>query len=81
MSRQFWPEWAQKLQHSPLKGILLTFLQGSGPFKLLVGQLMLAGSVFIDPTSSERWLAVAEMLEDEEQSKAFSALLTEEKLP
>ncbi len=80
MSSQFWPEWAQKLQHSPLKGLTLTFLKGAGPLKLVVGQLMLAGAVFVDPSAAERWLAMAEMLEDDRESRAFAALLDEEKL-
>jgi hypothetical protein len=50
-----------------------------GPLRLIFGQFMLAGTVFINPTATERWLAVAEMLEDENQSKAFAALLREEK--
>jgi len=79
MSGQFWPEWAQKLQHSPLKGLTLTVLQGTGPLKLVVGQLMLAGMVFIPPSATDRWLAVAEMLEDDKESRAFAALLDEEK--
>ena len=78
MSQQFWPEWAQNLHRSPLKGFIVTFLEGSGPLRLLVGQIMLAGSVLINPTANERWSAVAEMLEDDKLSRAFAALLQEE---
>jgi hypothetical protein len=39
---------------------------------------MLAGSVFVNPSASEHWLAAAEMLEDDTQSRAFAALLNEE---
>jgi hypothetical protein len=78
MSQKYWSEWVQKLQHNPLKGLYLTFLEGTGPLRLIFGQFMLAGAVFINPTATEKWLAVAEMLEDEDQSKAFAALLREE---
>ena len=78
-TQQYWTEWAQKLHRSPFKGLILTFLEGTGPFRLLVGQFMLAGSVMINPGSTERWLAVAEMLEDNELSGSFAALLREEK--
>jgi hypothetical protein len=81
MSQQYWSEWAQKLQQSPLKGIYLTFLEGAGPLRLIFGQFMLAGTVFLNPPAMERWQAVAEMLEDDRQSKAFAALVREEKLP
>jgi hypothetical protein len=81
MSSRFWSEWAQKLQHSPVKGLVLSLLKGSGPLKLLFGQIMLAGSVFIDCSATDQWLAVAEMLEDDQESRAFAALLNEEKLP
>ncbi|MHC1740340.1 MAG: hypothetical protein AB9897_04435 [Anaerolineaceae bacterium] len=80
MSREYWPQWAQKLQHHPLKGFLLTFLEGSGSLKLILGQFMLAGMVFVNPTASDRWLAVAEILEDDSESRAFAALLQEENI-
>lgn len=80
MEHQFWPEWAQNLQRSPWKGLIRTFLEGAGPIRLFTGQLMLAGSLFINPSATERWMAVAEMLEDDEQSQAFADLLKEEKL-
>jgi len=78
MSQQFWPDWARKWQHSPFKGILVTFLEGSGPLRLLLGQFMLAGMVFVNPSATERWLAAAEMLENDQESLAFAALLNEE---
>ena len=80
MNQQFWPEWARNLQHSPLRGLIQTFLEGSGPFKLILAQVILAGLPLINASTSERWLAAAEMLEEDTESRAFAALLHEESL-
>jgi hypothetical protein len=69
------------MQHNPLKGVVLTFLEGSGPLKLILGQIMQAGSVFINPSATDRWLAAAELLEDDSESRAFASLLKQEKIP
>lgn len=79
MSQKYWSEWAQKIQQSPLKGFYLALLEGSGPLKLIVGELMLAGKVFISPASADKWIEAAETLEDDRQCKAFTAMLNEEK--
>ncbi len=39
---------------------------------------MLAGTVFVDPTKTDRWLAAAEILEDDGKSRAFASMLKEE---
>lgn len=78
MNHQFWPLWVQKLQHSPFKGFVLTFLEGSGPFKLILAQVMLAGLPFLNASVSWHWQAAAEMLENDSESREFAALLHEE---
>lgn len=78
MSHFFWSDWVQTLQHSRLKGFVLTLLESSGPLKLVLSQLMLSSTPFISASSVEKWQAAAEMLEDDSESHKFATLLREE---
>ena len=78
MSHFFWSDWAQTLQHSRLKGFVLTFLESSGPLKLVLSQLMLSSTPFIGSKSTEKWQAAAKLLENDNESREFAALLREE---
>jgi len=78
MNEHYWTEWARTLQRSPLRGLVLTFLDSSGPLKLLLAQVMLSSTPFINGSGKEKWQAAAEMLEDNSVSRKFSALLREE---
>jgi hypothetical protein len=78
MSEQYWTEWARTLQRSRLRGFVLTFLESSGPLKILLAQAMLSSTPFINASGKEKWQAAAEMLEDKSESRKFSALLREE---
>jgi hypothetical protein len=78
MSQKYWSEWVHDLGSSPFMGLYLFLLEGSGPLKLMIGQVLLAGKVFASPSSQEKWLEAAEMLENDAQSKAFAFLLREE---
>ena len=79
MSQELWAQWAQKLQQNPLKGFILVFLEGSGPLKVILAQVMLAGTPFVGASAALRWQAIAEMLEDDAASREFAARLHEEK--
>lgn len=78
MSQFFLSDWAQVLQQSRYKGLVLTLLEGSGPLRLILSQFMLAGTPFVDPTKSDQWKAAAEMLEDDSQCHKLAAILREE---
>jgi hypothetical protein len=80
MSQFFWSEWARTLQHSRMKGFVLTFLESSGPLKLILSQLMLSSAPFVPTSSLEKWQAAAEMFEDNSESRKFAALLREEEI-
>lgn len=79
MSQEYWARWAQKLQQSPWSGLCQAFLEGAGPLKLVLAQVMLAGSPLLGTSTSHNWQAVAEMLEDDQASHEFVALLRKEK--
>lgn len=78
MSNETWQRWAQSLQRNHLKGIALTLLEGGGPIKIILSQVMLSTAPFFTGSSRGNWQAVAEMLEDDSTSREFSKFLREE---
>lgn len=62
-----------------MKGITLAILEGAGPLKLVIAQILLAGMPFIDQKGNGQWRAAAEMLEDSKVSAEFASFLREEK--
>lgn len=79
MDRSYWTGWARTLQRLRMKGITLALLDGAGPLKLVIAQLILAGTPFLDRAGSDQWQAAAEMLEDSKTSSDFASFLREEK--
>jgi hypothetical protein len=78
MSEESWQKWAQSLQRNHLKGIALVLLEGTGPFKMILSQLMLSTTPFVGGTRRDDWQALAEMLEDDEESRKFAEILHKE---
>ncbi|MEA5077178.1 MAG: hypothetical protein VB013_01290 [Anaerolineaceae bacterium] len=72
-------DWARSLQQSPLKGFLLPILEGGGPLKVILAQLMLGGAPFVGSTLQQKWQTAAEILEDDEKSRQLSRMIREEK--
>jgi hypothetical protein len=81
MSEDTWKKWAQSLQRNHLKGFALTLLEGVGPLKMVLSQVMLSTTPFVGGSRREDWQAFAEMLENDQDSKRFAATLREEKTP
>jgi hypothetical protein len=80
MEQFFWSNWAQTLQRLKLTGIFLPLLEGAGPIRVILAQLMLAGIPFASSSSKTQWMAAAEMLEDGEESRHFAEYLREQTL-
>jgi hypothetical protein len=78
MSNESWQKWAQSLQRSHMKGIALTVLEGAGPLKMILSQVMLSTAPFFGENNRSTWQAVAEMLENESESRNFADTLREE---
>ena len=78
MEQSFWSSWAQTLQRLKLTGIFLPLLEGAGPIRVVLAQLMLAGIPFTSSTSKPQWVAAAEMLEDGDKSRHFAEFLRRE---
>jgi hypothetical protein len=78
MNEESRQKWAQSLQRNHLRGIALTFLEGAGPLKVILSQVMLSTVPFLGGSSRSTWQAIAEMLEDEKESRDFAQILREE---
>lgn len=72
--------WARTLQHSPWKGIVLPILEGGGPLKVILAQLMIGGAPFVNLGMQQKWQSAAEILEDEQKSRQLGRMIREEKL-
>ena len=58
---------------------LLILLEAAGPLTILLAQAVILGQPFLsDPLKRERWAALAEMLENPAEAKAFASFLKEE---
>ncbi len=75
-----WKNWAQTLQQRKFTGIAVSLLEGSGPMKMFLSQIMLSLSPLINQGSESQWHSIARMLEDPQESKSFMTYLLKEKI-
>jgi hypothetical protein len=70
-SRAYWPIWTDFLRRQGLTELAAWFLEASGPLNVLGAQLLYLGQ-----TSAAQGLrALADLLEQEEEARAFIVLL------
>lgn len=75
----FWPEWAHFLQHTGLAEIVASLLSSAGPLTVFLAQVMYAGRPLLGQMgSSERFDALIQLFEDQEESRSFAAFIREE---
>jgi hypothetical protein len=74
-SRTYWPAWIDFLRRLGLEGFAAWFLEGSGPVAVLGAQVLYLGQPFVSPSVSDGMRALANLLEQEDESRAFTALL------
>lgn len=72
-SREFWQPWAESLRRFQLHDLVASFLEAGSPFALLGAQAIYFGGAFIKNDHLE---ALASMLEDESELRAFTAYLS-----
>ena len=71
-SGQQWQSWASWLRSRGLAGAARWLLEAGDPWRILGAQLFYMGQPF---WGGENLASIAALLEDDEQSKAFAALL------
>ncbi|MCL4268680.1 MAG: hypothetical protein KJZ72_04010 [Anaerolineales bacterium] len=75
-SREFWHRWAESLRRYQLHDLVASFLEAGSPFALLGAQAIYFSGGFI---KSEQLTAVAGMLEDDSEARAFASFLTQQR--
>lgn len=80
--RSFWPEWAYFLHRWGISSQWSAgLLEMAGPLTLLFAQLIYLGKPFFDGAGAQdRFMALANLLEDPEESHSFAAFLREESI-
>ena len=73
--RTYWPKWTESLQKLGLEGFAALFLEAGGPVHILGAQLLYMGQPFAAPQASDGLLALANLLEQEDEAQAFAAIL------
>jgi hypothetical protein len=78
--RSFWPEWARLLQQSGLAEFAAALLASAGPLNILVAQILYAGRPFLGQSlTTDRFNALVNLFEDQEEGRLFAAFIREER--
>lgn len=79
--RELWPLWSHILRYDGVKGLISFLLEASGPLPILLAQVIYLGQPLFGRAGSTGQLnALAELLEDREETRSFAVFLREEKL-
>ena len=73
--RTYWPAWMDTLRRLGLEGFAAWLLDAGGPLNVVGAQLLYLGQPFVTSSASDRIRALANLLEQEDESRAFAALL------
>ncbi len=71
-TREFWKQWAESLRRYQLHDLVASFLEAGSPLALLGSQAIYFSSVFVRNNHLD---ALASMLEDDNETRAFAAYL------
>lgn len=74
-----WESWSKTLYRWGLKDLVASFIEVAGPFTVLGAQMVYFLQPFFQSDGSRpKWQALANMLENSEQSRAFAQYLRED---
>lgn len=73
--RIYWSKWTESLRRLGLDGLAVWFLEAGGPVNILGAQLLYIGQPFVPAQASDGIRALANLLEQEDEARAFVALL------
>lgn len=79
MAQKYWADWAQTLQQNRLTGLFVTLLDGAGPIKILLSQVLMGFLPLFGQNPGGSWHSFAQMLENSTESRSFMTYLLEEK--
>jgi hypothetical protein len=75
MQRTYWSQWADFLRRWGMEGLAAWLLEAGAPLAPVGAQLLYAGQPLFGPSSRGSFTALAEMLEDDDESQDFLAFL------
>lgn len=73
--RTYWTQWAESLRRLRLDGFAIWLIESAGPFHLIGAQLLYMSQPFATHQWSDGLYALANLLEREDETQAFAALL------
>ena len=73
--RTYWSQWTESLHRMGLDGFAAWFLEAAGPLNVIGAQLLYIGQPFAPSQAGDGIRALASLLEQEEEARAFAALL------
>ncbi|PIZ24984.1 MAG: hypothetical protein COY47_08480 [Chloroflexi bacterium CG_4_10_14_0_8_um_filter_57_5] len=77
--RALWLSWADFLRRLGLENLAAWALEAAGPLTVLGAQALYLGAPLLRPAFSDAQVgALAHLLEDDEETRAFAAFLREE---
>jgi hypothetical protein len=74
-SRTYWPAWTDFLHRLGMEGFVAWLIEAGGPFNVIGAQLLYMGQPFVSSSTSDGFRALANLLEQEDEARAFAALL------
>lgn len=74
-TREFWQRWAESLRRYQLHDLVASFLEAGSPLALLGAQAIYFGGGFL---KNDQLDALASLLENENETRAFVAFLNHE---
>ncbi|HEY3313004.1 MAG TPA: hypothetical protein VGK00_15290 [Anaerolineales bacterium] len=74
-ARAYWPIWMDALRRQGLAELAAWALEAAGPLNILGAQALYIGQPFVSSSSSPVLGALAHLLEQEDEARAFATLL------
>lgn len=75
VTRATWPVWIKTLQQQGLAHFAAWALEAAGPLNILGAQILYLGQPFLPTSTSGGLRALANLLEQEDETRAFIAQL------
>ena len=73
--RRYWPQWTESLHQLGLNGFAAMLLEAGGPINIIGAQFLYIAQPFASPQASAGLSALANLLEQEDEARAFAAIL------
>jgi hypothetical protein len=76
--RSYWPVWVQFLHRWGMEGAASALLEAAAPLAVVLAHVCYAGGPLLG--KGQQWFALAQMLEDPQESRSFLKYLRQEEV-